>query len=124
MMDMSLPFSSPRSVSRLPYGRADRGARGPSVGPALLGTLRIRLRRRVTRRCAPGGSSVVGRRSPEGATGWPSGDGLGRSGDQVELSRSRGGLGPVGRAELAQDMGNVLFDRVERHDQLAGDPLV
>src|SRR5215813_10472560 len=46
------------------------------------------------------------------------------SGDQAELPGPRHGLGPVGGAELAQDMGHVLFDRVERHHQLVGDALV
>src|SRR5690349_14567944 len=58
--------------------------------------------------------------SPEGATGRAGA----LSGDQAELPGPRGGLGPVGGAELAQDMGHVLFDRVERHDQVAGDALV
>ena len=46
------------------------------------------------------------------------------SGDQAELPGPRDGLGPVGGAELAQDVGHVLFDRVERHDQVVGDALV
>jgi hypothetical protein len=41
------------------------------------------------------------------------------SGNQAQLPGPRGGLGPVGRAELAQDVGHMLFDRVERHHQLA-----
>jgi hypothetical protein len=40
-------------------------------------------------------------------------------------SGARGsGLGAVGGAELAQDVGHVRFDRVERHYQVAGDALV
>ena len=46
------------------------------------------------------------------------------SGDQVELPGPRGGLGAVGGAELAQEVGHVFFDRVERHDQVVGDALV
>jgi hypothetical protein len=46
------------------------------------------------------------------------------SGDQAELPGPRDGLGPVGRAELAQDVGHVLFDRVQRHHQVVGDALV
>ena len=37
------------------------------------------------------------------------------SGDQAQLPSLRGGLGPVGGAELAQNVGDVLFDHVERH---------
>ena len=46
------------------------------------------------------------------------------SGDQAEFPGPRDGLGPVGGAELAQHVGHVLFDRVERHDQVVGDALV
>src|SRR5262249_60354363 len=46
------------------------------------------------------------------------------SGDQAELPRPRDGLGPVGGAELAQDVGHVLLDRVQRHHQVVGDALV
>ena len=52
-------------------------------------------------------------------TGWGA-----VSGDQAELPRPRDGLGPVGGAELAQDVGHVLFDSVERHHQVVGDALV
>ena len=58
--------------------------------------------------------------SPEGATGWL----MAASGDQAELPGPRGGLGAVSGAELAQDVGHVRFDRVERHDQVVGDALV
>ena len=34
------------------------------------------------------------------------------SGDQAKLPGPRGGLGAVGGAELAQQVGHVLFDRV------------
>ena len=46
------------------------------------------------------------------------------SGDQAELPGPRGGLGAVGGAELAQDVRHMLFDRVGRHKQVAGDALV
>jgi hypothetical protein len=46
------------------------------------------------------------------------------SGDQVQLPGPRGGLGAVGGAELAQQVGHVLFDRVQRHEKFAGDALV
>src|SRR5215831_19174062 len=46
------------------------------------------------------------------------------SGDQAELPAARGGLGAVGGAELAQDVGHVRLDGVERHDQVVGDALV
>src|ERR1700724_844568 len=76
--------------------------------------------RGVTRRRLPGGISRRGDPSPEGATGQVGGA---VSGDQAELPGPRGGLGPVGGAELAQDVGHVLLDRVERHDKVAGDAL-
>src|SRR5262245_26937081 len=34
------------------------------------------------------------------------------------------GLGPVGRAELAEDVTDMLLDRVQYHDELVGDLLV
>ena len=46
------------------------------------------------------------------------------SGDQAQLAGPRGGFSAVGGAELAQDVGHVLFDRVERHDQVVRDALV
>src|SRR5262249_35162690 len=46
------------------------------------------------------------------------------AGDGAQLPGSRWGLGAVGGAELAQEVGDVLFDRVQRHDQVAGDALV
>ena len=52
--------------------------------------------------------------------GWPGAV----SGDQAELPGPRDGLGAVGGPELAQDVRHVLFDRVERHDQVMGDALV
>src|SRR6266700_8395202 len=75
----------------------------------------------VTRRCLPGGISRRGDPSPEGATrvGWGA-----ASGDQAQLPGPRHGLGAVGGTELAQDVGHVLFDRVERHHQVVGDALV
>jgi hypothetical protein len=74
----------------------------------------------VTRRCLPGGISLRGQLSPEGATGQ-----AGRVlGDQAQVACARYGLGAVGGAELAQDVGHVLFDRVERHHQVVGDALV
>ena len=65
----------------------------------------IAARRSLTRRCYRAGRGAV-------------------SGDQAELPGPRGGLGAVGGAELAQDVGHVSLDRVERHDQVAGDALV
>ena len=46
------------------------------------------------------------------------------SGDQAELPGPRGGLGAVGGTELAQQVGHVLFDRVQRHEKFAGNALV
>ena len=46
------------------------------------------------------------------------------SGDQAELTGPGGGLGAVGGAELAQDVGHVLFDGVESHHQVVGYALV
>ena len=45
-------------------------------------------------------------------------------GDQAELAGAGDGLGAVGRAELAQQVADVLFDRVEADHQLRGDPRV
>jgi hypothetical protein len=46
------------------------------------------------------------------------------SGDQAELPGSRGSLGAVGGAGLAQDVRHVLFRSVQRRKRFAGDPLV
>src|SRR6516225_1115672 len=114
-------------------------------GPALLGTVRIpaaagrhsKVPARwnvVARRASPkGGTGPAGRRRQPGERPpeprcqkapvtsslgpWP-------SGDQGQLPGPRDGLGTVVGAELAQDVGHVLFDRVERHDQVVGDALV
>jgi hypothetical protein len=45
-------------------------------------------------------------------------------GDQAQVACARYGLGPAGGPELAQDVGHVLADRVERHHQVAGDALI
>ena len=45
------------------------------------------------------------------------------SGDQAEFPGPDDGFGPVGGAELAQDVGHVFFDRVERYHQVVGDAL-
>jgi hypothetical protein len=57
---------------------------------------------------------------PKGTT-VPPGVGAGLSGDQAELACPGDGLGAVGRAKLAKDVGDVLFDRVEADHQLPGD---
>ena len=44
--------------------------------------------------------------------------GPGASGDQAQLAGPGDGLGPVGRAELAQDMADVLLDGVESDHKL------
>jgi hypothetical protein len=75
----------------------------------------------ITQRCLPGGISLRGEPSPEGATGQAGGA---VSGDQAQLPGPRGGLGAVGGAELDQDVGHVRLDRVERHEQVVGDALV
>jgi hypothetical protein len=103
-----------------PSRGADGGRPGPG-GPALRGTVRIpawvgrhpkvparwniAVRRAVTRRCY--------------RTGWGA-----VSGDQAQLPGPRGGLGPVGGSELAQDVGHGHFDCVKRHHQVVGDALV
>ena len=46
------------------------------------------------------------------------------SGNQAHLTGPGDGLGAVGRAELAQDMADVLLDRVQRDHELAGDGLI
>src|SRR5215470_11622984 len=50
----------------------------------------------------------------------------GRAGlrNQAELAGPGDGLGAVGRAELAEDVADVLFDRVEADHQLCGDARV
>src|SRR5918994_6929546 len=53
--------------------------------------------------------------------GWRWGAGLA---DQAELSGPGCGLGAVGRAELVQDVADVLLDGVEGDHQLGGDPPV
>jgi len=55
---------------------------------------------------------------PEVAPGWVV------SGDQAELPGPCDGFGAVGGAELAQEVGYVFFDRVERDHQVVGDALV
>ena len=49
---------------------------------------------------------------------WP------RSGDQAELACAGDGLGAVGRAELAQDVADVLLDGIEGDHELVRDDLV
>ena len=100
--------------------------RHPVRSPALLARLfgewyELRLPWGVTRRCLPGGMSPLDRSLTRRCyrAGWGA-----VSGDQAELPGPRDGLGAVGGAELAQDMGHVLFDRVERHHQVIGDALV
>ena len=73
----------------------------------------------VTQRWLPGGVSPGGDRSLEGATGPAEG-----SGGQAKLPGPRDGLGAVGGAQLAQDVGHVLFNRVERHHEVVGDALI
>ena len=92
------------------------GQPGP-LGPALRERYGFRPPPGVTPRCLPGGMSLRGILNPKVLPGVA-------SGDQAELPGPRDGLGPVGGAELAQDMGDVLLDRVERHDQVVGDALV
>jgi hypothetical protein len=75
----------------------------------------------ITQRCLPGGMSVRGRSLTRRC--YRAGRGV-ASGDQAQLPGSSGGLGAVGGAELAQDVGHVCFDCVERHDQVVGDALV
>jgi hypothetical protein len=58
----------------------------------------------------------------EGA-GGVGGGGAGLA-DQAELSGSGCGFGAVGRAELVQDVADVLLDGVEGDHQLGGDPPV
>jgi hypothetical protein len=76
---------------------------------------------RVTRKCLPGGIYGRGEPLPEGATGSA---GVGCQGIRSSCRAPRGGLGAVGGAELAQQVGHVLFDRVQRHEKFAGNALV
>src|SRR5262249_8355618 len=58
----------------------------------------------------------------QGRVLWPAGEaGLG---DQPELAGAGDGLGAVGRAELAEHVGDVFLDGVEGDDEVAGDLLV
>src|SRR5215475_10010441 len=41
--------------------------------------------------------------------------------DQAQVPRPGDGLGAVGRAQLAQDVADVLFDREDGDEQLPGD---
>src|SRR6266581_4184752 len=45
-------------------------------------------------------------------------------GDQAQVPCPGDGLGAVGRAQLAQEVADVLFDREDGDEQLAGDGLV
>jgi hypothetical protein len=47
-----------------------------------------------------------------------------RVGDQAELAGAGDGFGAVGRAELAQQVADVLLDSVEGDHQLPGDARV
>ena len=76
----------------------------------------------------PGGISLRGESSHQGAIGpaprccqpgWAA-----VSGDQAQVACARYGLGPVGGPELAQDVGHVFADRVERHYQVVRDALI
>jgi hypothetical protein len=48
----------------------------------------------------------------------------GKLGDQAKLACPGDSLGAVGRAELAKDVADVLFDRIEADHQLLGDARV
>src|SRR5712691_9722891 len=93
-----------RWVARL-FGETVRIRAAVGRHPKVPAGWNVAARRSVTRRCYRAGRGAV-------------------SGDQAELPGPGGGLGAVGGAELAQDVGHVLFDRVERHDQVVGDALV
>ena len=87
---------------------------------ALLGTVRIpaAVRRHPK---VPAGWNVAARRS---VTRRCYRAGAGCEGTRPSCRARVGGLGAVGGAELAQDVGHVHFDRVERHHQVVGDALV
>src|SRR5215467_15422267 len=57
----------------------------------------------------------------EGSLGSAGEAGLG---DQPELAGAGGGLGAVGRAELAEQVGDVFFDGGEGDHEVVGDLLV
>ena len=100
---------------------------GPFTSPAFFGDCSARNATNSRQRGAsPKGACRVeyrcgGEPSPEGATGGCLGA---VSGDQAELPGPCDGLGAVGGAELAQEVGHVLFDRVQRHEKFVGDALV
>ena len=111
-------FPSPRSAAH-PAG-AVAGPSRPRLARLFGKRYEFRLPWGVTRRCTAGwnvaGAAI---RHPKVLPGCRR-----VSGDQAELPGPRDGLGAVGGAELAQDVGHVLFDRVERHHQFVGDALV
>jgi hypothetical protein len=107
----SQPLSLPSCAIRLAARPCWPGSSGNGRDPGRRGAspeggcrVEFRGRRCLTRRCYRAGPGV--------------------SGDQAELAGPGDGLGAVGGAELAQDVGHVLFDRVERHEQVVGDALV
>jgi hypothetical protein len=85
---------SPALAARL-FGETVRIPACAGRHPKVPARWNIAARRPVTRRCYQVGWGAV-------------------SGDQGELPGPRGGPGPVGGTELAQDVGHMLFDRVER----------
>src|SRR6185437_15173201 len=111
MAFVSVPVSSPLIRARNPDSQsvsppvlASASAAAP-LSPSPTGT---RPPSRPEARCRPRSSR------PGWAVSW----------DQAELPGPCGGLGAVGGTQLAQDMGHVLLDRVERHEQIPGDVLV
>src|SRR5215472_2779448 len=67
------------------------------------------------------GSARLGLPDAGTSTGGPAKTGLG---DQPELAGAGDGLGAVGRAELAEQVGDVFLDGVEGDDEVVGDLLV
>src|SRR5262249_1692937 len=66
---------------------------------------------------------------PDAGGFWPQVRVLGAAGeaglgDEPELAGAGDGLGAVGRAELAEHVGDVFFDGGEGDHEVAGDPLV
>jgi hypothetical protein len=94
---------SPALLARL-FGNGTKAGRG---GASPEGACRVEYR-----------SAAIGHPKVLRA-GWEA-----MSGDQAEFPSPGNGFGPVGGAELAQDVGHVLFDCVERHHQVVGDALI
>src|SRR5262249_26240101 len=93
------------------------GPPGPSSGKALRGRYEWAPPDGVSRRCTC-------RVESSRLALWYPGRRRGRLGDQAQFACPGDGPGAVGRAQLGQDVADVLFDREHGDEQLLGDGLV